>query len=371
MSQYCKTCNEKLIPGAMFCSMCGTKVEKEKKCKSCGTVLAQEVKFCHVCGEKYAEKGQYDNTQNNDASDMNESDKRKTILNILNNNSWQITKECGENVYVISNPNVESLFLIDLRDISNLNLKEEEMLFGIQGLKKLNLGMAKGNGWVGAVNDNNIYYITGGLELHQVKLDNMEDICLNCIDNWKRDNEGVLEVIKCLNGSIRILYYSADERCAKASFVLNENGNEIWKITEEDKMNVFRMGGGHWQYVEVEETNGKYQSQTDRIGLLDLYTGKIVIPCKYTFFSFCQEKASGKLIIIPCRIAGDEIITDTYFYADDNDVREFNSQEIQNAKEMGIEKMDPNFLKTTKNYKAIEPIKGMEKLLNIEKFANV
>ena len=62
-SQYCKNCNEKLIPGAMFCSMCATKVEKEKKCKSCGTVLAQEAKICHVCGEKYVETRQYDNTQ--------------------------------------------------------------------------------------------------------------------------------------------------------------------------------------------------------------------------------------------------------------------------------------------------------------------
>ena len=55
-------------------------------------------------------------------------------------------------------------------------------------------------------------------------------------------------------------------------------------------MDVFRIGGGHWQYVEVEATNGKYQSRTDRVGLLDLYTGKIVIPCKYTYFNFCQEK---------------------------------------------------------------------------------
>ena len=245
------------------------------------------------------------------------------------------------------------------------------MLFGIQGLKCLYMEMVKGNGWVGVVNDNNIYYITGGLELHLVKLDNMEDIRLNCIDNWNKDNKGVLEIIKCLNGSIRILYYSTYERCAKSAFVLNEDGKEIWKVSEADGMDVFRIGGGHWQYVEVEATNGKYQSRTDRVGLLDLYTGKIVIPCKYTYFNFCQEKASGKLIIIPCRIAGDEIITDTYFYADDDDVREFNSQEIKNAKEMGIEKMDPNFPRTTKNYKAIEPIKDMKYLRSIDEFANV
>lgn len=58
IEKYCTNCNEKLITGAMFCSMCGTKVEEEKKCKGCGTKLAKEAMFCHVCGEKYGEEQQ-------------------------------------------------------------------------------------------------------------------------------------------------------------------------------------------------------------------------------------------------------------------------------------------------------------------------
>lgn len=62
--KFCTKCNEKLVAGAVFCSMCGTKVEEEKKCKECGTKLAKGAMFCHVCGVKYGEVQQ--SATNND-----------------------------------------------------------------------------------------------------------------------------------------------------------------------------------------------------------------------------------------------------------------------------------------------------------------
>ena len=46
----CNACGVELRPGARFCDMCGTKVNKI--CPSCGEVLRDIAKFCDLCGEK-------------------------------------------------------------------------------------------------------------------------------------------------------------------------------------------------------------------------------------------------------------------------------------------------------------------------------
>ena len=46
----CKACGVELRPGARFCDMCGTKVDKI--CPNCGEVLRDQAKFCDLCGFK-------------------------------------------------------------------------------------------------------------------------------------------------------------------------------------------------------------------------------------------------------------------------------------------------------------------------------
>ena len=49
---FCKECGKPLKEGALFCSNCGAKVEKELKCRKCGNVLDEGDKFCSRCGTK-------------------------------------------------------------------------------------------------------------------------------------------------------------------------------------------------------------------------------------------------------------------------------------------------------------------------------
>lgn len=46
----CKACGVELRPGARFCDMCGTKVERI--CPRCGGVLRDQAKYCDLCGIK-------------------------------------------------------------------------------------------------------------------------------------------------------------------------------------------------------------------------------------------------------------------------------------------------------------------------------
>lgn len=46
----CKACGVELRPGARFCDMCGTKVERI--CPHCGGVLRDQAKYCDLCGIK-------------------------------------------------------------------------------------------------------------------------------------------------------------------------------------------------------------------------------------------------------------------------------------------------------------------------------
>ena len=46
----CKACGVELRPGARFCDMCGTKVERI--CPRCGGVLREQAKYCDLCGIK-------------------------------------------------------------------------------------------------------------------------------------------------------------------------------------------------------------------------------------------------------------------------------------------------------------------------------
>lgn len=49
-NKFCNKCGHQLSPEDLFCSNCGTKVNKELKCKNCGKILFPEAKFCPQCG---------------------------------------------------------------------------------------------------------------------------------------------------------------------------------------------------------------------------------------------------------------------------------------------------------------------------------
>ncbi len=47
----CEVCGQELLPGAKFCSNCGSKVV-DLKCPNCGTINEKGAKFCATCGQK-------------------------------------------------------------------------------------------------------------------------------------------------------------------------------------------------------------------------------------------------------------------------------------------------------------------------------
>ena len=56
----CVVCGSEIGENALFCSHCGTKIEREKKtnipkilyCSNCGTALRENASFCVECGAK-------------------------------------------------------------------------------------------------------------------------------------------------------------------------------------------------------------------------------------------------------------------------------------------------------------------------------
>ena len=53
---FCMNCGHELNGTAMFCEMCGTKVETgNDACLKCGYTFNNEAKFCPVCGTKRGE----------------------------------------------------------------------------------------------------------------------------------------------------------------------------------------------------------------------------------------------------------------------------------------------------------------------------
>ena len=46
----CGQCGNEVLPNALFCSHCGSKLGK--KCKNCGHDLGADVRFCPNCGTK-------------------------------------------------------------------------------------------------------------------------------------------------------------------------------------------------------------------------------------------------------------------------------------------------------------------------------
>ena len=48
----CSNCNAALAEGALFCSSCGTKVEKKRFCTMCGKPADSNDRFCAFCGNK-------------------------------------------------------------------------------------------------------------------------------------------------------------------------------------------------------------------------------------------------------------------------------------------------------------------------------
>ena len=51
----CTNCGADIAEGGLFCSQCGTKVEKKNKkiCNQCGRELQDNELFCSQCGTKY------------------------------------------------------------------------------------------------------------------------------------------------------------------------------------------------------------------------------------------------------------------------------------------------------------------------------
>ena len=52
-NRFCTNCGAALRDGALFCSMCGTKIVTEKRCKNCGFVGKENDLFCCQCGTKF------------------------------------------------------------------------------------------------------------------------------------------------------------------------------------------------------------------------------------------------------------------------------------------------------------------------------
>ena len=51
----CPKCNNEIIKGALFCTECGTKIEKKEEfvfCEECGNKLSKDNSFCPQCGIK-------------------------------------------------------------------------------------------------------------------------------------------------------------------------------------------------------------------------------------------------------------------------------------------------------------------------------
>lgn len=46
----CTKCGNELQEDQKFCSICGTKIEREKRCPSCGEILEEGQRFCKNCG---------------------------------------------------------------------------------------------------------------------------------------------------------------------------------------------------------------------------------------------------------------------------------------------------------------------------------
>lgn len=103
----CVQCGSELVDGALFCRVCGAKVEKEapmKFCPNCGEELVSGASFCRKCG--------YDilNGEYNDHHDVRReevSEKKRTvkdkILGAWNSFDWAMQAGmifCGIIVYL-------------------------------------------------------------------------------------------------------------------------------------------------------------------------------------------------------------------------------------------------------------------------------
>lgn len=49
---FCTRCSTPLVPGAKFCTQCGTAIELKTNCTSCGSLLPANALFCPQCGYK-------------------------------------------------------------------------------------------------------------------------------------------------------------------------------------------------------------------------------------------------------------------------------------------------------------------------------
>ena len=49
---FCTRCSTQLVPGAKFCSQCGTATELKTNCASCSSLLPANALFCPQCGYK-------------------------------------------------------------------------------------------------------------------------------------------------------------------------------------------------------------------------------------------------------------------------------------------------------------------------------
>lgn len=58
----CKRCGAQIVDDAIFCSMCGARVDGKKICRNCGREIASESLFCAYCGKRLDDRYAYNDS---------------------------------------------------------------------------------------------------------------------------------------------------------------------------------------------------------------------------------------------------------------------------------------------------------------------
>ena len=80
----CRKCGAELVAGAMFCRVCGEKVETENRvkfCPNCGNEIVSGASFCRKCGYDILNGEYNDNDEDEDEEEL--SQKKRSIKDKL------------------------------------------------------------------------------------------------------------------------------------------------------------------------------------------------------------------------------------------------------------------------------------------------
>lgn len=344
--KYCQNCGEELIAGANFCSRCGTKVEKKRKCVSCGTILSIDERFCHMCGEKCVELDEKENIktimQSGDKT-LSDDEKRHQILKRIESANGTVLKDVGNNFYFVcvKEDRDSYLILFDLRDVSNVDLKETEDRKFLNNLWGYSLFLTNRDVWIGTVDNGKIYYIEKrGCDewiLHRIVLAEL--------DKCGRENYTIEEIrfgesgfgcgniekpdiIKCQDGSIRIIYKSECADKGKHIIILDSEGKEIWHLTPDQNKSLAYLYNQYFM-LDLYNDEGRYCGT----GLFDVATGQEIIPCNYRKIYVYEGKETDQLLFIPFKGYGDirEKVyerQEVFYLIENNMVRKLSKEEM-------------------------------------------